>query len=150
MQIEPKVLSADTLPRLPDFSPARACCLHSLKGPTVDSEDGFILTASHLTFCTYDPDSLPENLPAPTLPQTHCSPVSQTCRPFCMNQCRVTRIHFSALGIAGIFSSEWLPTPVFLPEKSHGQRPLEGYSPRGHKESDTTERLNDRDAAPDV
>ena len=26
-----------------------------------------------------------------------------------------------------------------LPGKSHGQRSLEGYSPWGHKESDTTE-----------
>ena len=34
---------------------------------------------------------------------------------------------------------EWLPTPVLLPGESHGQRSLEGYSPRGHKESDTTE-----------
>ena len=33
------------------------------------------------------------------------------------------------------------PTPVFLPGESHGQRSLAGYSPRGHKESDTTERL---------
>ena len=31
------------------------------------------------------------------------------------------------------------PTPVFLPGKSHGQRSLVGYSPWGHKESDTTE-----------
>ena len=31
------------------------------------------------------------------------------------------------------------PTPIFLPEKSHGQRSLEGYSPLGLKESDTTE-----------
>ena len=30
------------------------------------------------------------------------------------------------------------PTPVFLPGKSHGQRSLAGYSPKGHKESDTT------------
>ena len=30
---------------------------------------------------------------------------------------------------------EWLPTPVFLPGKSHGQRSLVGYSPWGHKES---------------
>ena len=32
--------------------------------------------------------------------------------------------------------------PVFLlllPGKSHGQRSLAGYSPRGHKEADTTE-----------
>ena len=29
--------------------------------------------------------------------------------------------------------------PVFLPRESHGQRSLAGYSPWGHKESDTTE-----------
>jgi len=34
------------------------------------------------------------------------------------------------------------PTPVLLPEKSHGQRSLVGYSPWGCKESDTTERLH--------
>ena len=32
-------------------------------------------------------------------------------------------------------------TPVFLPGDSHGQRSLAGYSPWGHKESDTTEQL---------
>ena len=32
----------------------------------------------------------------------------------------------------------WKPTPVFLPGKFHGQRSLVGYSPWGHKESDTT------------
>ena len=34
---------------------------------------------------------------------------------------------------------KWQPTPVFLPGKFHGQSSLVGYSPRGHKESDTTE-----------
>ena len=34
---------------------------------------------------------------------------------------------------------KWQPTPVFLPEKSHGQRSLVSYSPWGCKESDTTE-----------
>ena len=34
---------------------------------------------------------------------------------------------------------KWQPTPVFLPGESHGQRSLVGYSPPGHKESDTTE-----------
>ena len=33
----------------------------------------------------------------------------------------------------------WPPTLVFLPGESHGQRSLAGYSPEGHKESDTTE-----------
>ena len=37
---------------------------------------------------------------------------------------------------------EMATTPVFLPGKSHGQRRLEGCSPWGHKELDTTERLN--------
>ena len=36
----------------------------------------------------------------------------------------------------------WQPTPVFLPRESYGQRSLAGYSPRGRKESDTTEWLN--------
>jgi len=35
-------------------------------------------------------------------------------------------------------------TPVFLPGKSLGQRSLVGYSRWGGKESDTTERLNNR------
>ena len=36
---------------------------------------------------------------------------------------------------------QWHPTPVLLPGKSHGPRSLVGCSPRGHEESDTTERL---------
>ena len=38
--------------------------------------------------------------------------------------------------------SKWLPTPVFLPGKSHGRRSPVGYSPWGRKESDTTVRLH--------
>ena len=38
----------------------------------------------------------------------------------------------------------WLPTPVFLPGKFHGQRSLVGYNPWGHKESDITEWLTRR------
>ena len=37
---------------------------------------------------------------------------------------------------------EWLPTPVFLPGESHGQRSLADYSPWGPKELDTTEWLS--------
>ena len=33
------------------------------------------------------------------------------------------------------------PTPGFFPGESHGQKSLEGYSPWGHKESDTTEKF---------
>ena len=32
--------------------------------------------------------------------------------------------------------------PVFLPEESYGWRSLEGYSPWGCKELDTTDQLN--------
>ena len=32
--------------------------------------------------------------------------------------------------------------PTFLPGKSHGQRSLVGYSPKGCKESDTTEHIS--------
>ena len=38
-----------------------------------------------------------------------------------------------------LWKRKWLPTPVFLPGESHGQRSLAGYSPWGCKESDTTE-----------
>ena len=34
------------------------------------------------------------------------------------------------------------PLQYFLPGESYGQRILVGYSPRGHKELDTTEQLN--------
>ena len=39
---------------------------------------------------------------------------------------------------------KWQPAPVFLLGKSRGQRSLLGYSPWGFKESDTTERLNNK------
>ena len=37
---------------------------------------------------------------------------------------------------------KWQPNPVFLPGEFHRQRSLAGYSPRGRKESDMTERLS--------
>ena len=47
--------------------------------------------------------------------------------------------HVRSLGWEDPLSRKWHPTPVFLPGKSLGQRSLEGYSPWGHKELDTTE-----------
>ena len=41
-----------------------------------------------------------------------------------------------------LWSRKWQPTPVFLPEKFHGQRSLESYIPWGHKELDMTEQMN--------
>ena len=37
---------------------------------------------------------------------------------------------------------QWHPTPVLLPDKSHGQRSLVHCSPWDHQESDMTERLH--------
>ena len=37
------------------------------------------------------------------------------------------------------WSRKWQPTPVFLPERFHGQRNVAGYSPWVHKELDMTE-----------
>ena len=36
--------------------------------------------------------------------------------------------------------------PIFLPEKYHGQRRLVGYSPKDHKELDTTEHSAQQDS----
>ena len=47
-----------------------------------------------------------------------------------------------SLGREDPLEKEMATTPVLLPGKSHGWRSLVGYSPRGHKESDTTERLH--------
>ena len=40
-----------------------------------------------------------------------------------------------------LWRGKWLPAPVFLPEKSHGQRSLVGYSTWVCKELDTIERV---------
>ena len=51
-------------------------------------------------------------------------------------------IRIQPLGWEDSLEKEMVTTPVFLPGKSHGQRSLVGYSPRGRSELDTTERLN--------
>ena len=43
------------------------------------------------------------------------------------------------LGWEDPLEKEWLPTPVFLPGESHGQRSLVSYSLWGRRESDMTE-----------
>ena len=37
---------------------------------------------------------------------------------------------------------KWQPTLVLSPGESHAQRSLVGYSPRGHKESGTSEQIS--------
>ena len=46
-----------------------------------------------------------------------------------------------SLGWEDPLEKGWLPTPVFLPGESQGQRSLEDYSPWGLKESDMTEQV---------
>ena len=54
----------------------------------------------------------------------------------------VQETRLQSLGQEMPWRREWLPTPVFFPEKSHGRRSLAGYSPWGLKESDMTEQLH--------
>ena len=55
-------------------------------------------------------------------------------------QCRKCRFDLWVRKI--LWRSKWQPIPVFLPGEFHGQRSMTGYSPRGHKESNTTEQLS--------
>ena len=47
--------------------------------------------------------------------------------------------HYLDLFLLIYWSRKWQTTPVFLPEKFHGQRNLAGDSPKGCKEWDMTE-----------
>ena len=53
---------------------------------------------------------------------------------------KIARRNINNLRYAG--RRKWQPTPALLPRKFHGRRSLVGYSPWGHKESDTTELLD--------
>ena len=58
-------------------------------------------------------------------------------------QCRRCRRHGFDPWVGKIpWRRKWQPIPVFLPGESKGQRSLVGYSPWGHSQTDTTERLN--------
>ena len=51
-------------------------------------------------------------------------------------------IRIQSLGQEDPLRRKWQPTPVFLLEKSHGQRSLIGHSPWVCKELDTAEQLS--------
>ena len=51
--------------------------------------------------------------------------------------CQCRRCRFNPWFRKIPWKRKWQPTPVFLPGKSHGRKHLVGYSPWGHKESDT-------------
>ena len=56
------------------------------------------------------------------------------------SKCRSCRRYEFDLWVRKIsWKRAWEPTPVFLPEESHGQSSLAGDSPWGHKESYKTE-----------
>ena len=55
--------------------------------------------------------------------------------------CQCRRCGFNPSIRKILWKREWQPTPVFLPGRSHEQRSLVGYSPRGSKELDTTEQI---------
>ena len=57
----------------------------------------------------------------------------------CLQCRRYRRLRFNPWVGKIPWRREWQPTLVFLPGESHGQSGLAGYSPRGCKESDTTE-----------
>ena len=58
-------------------------------------------------------------------------------------QCRRHRRHGFDPWVRKIpWNRKWYPTPVFLPEKSHGQGSPVGYGPWGCKELDTTKQLS--------
>ena len=63
-------------------------------------------------------------------------------------KCRRCRRHGINTWVGKILlGRKWQLTPVFLSGKSHGQRSLVGYSPWGHKESDTikhTQRISNQ------
>ena len=57
----------------------------------------------------------------------------------CLQGRRCKRLWFSPWVRKIPWRRKWQSTPVSLPEKPHGERSLLGYSPKGHKESATTE-----------
>ena len=57
------------------------------------------------------------------------------------NQPAMRRPWFDSWAKKISWRKEWLPTPVFLPGESQGQRSLVSYRPWGHKELDMTEQL---------
>ena len=50
----------------------------------------------------------------------------------------VQEMHVRSLSKEDALERKMATPPIFLPEESHGQRSLVGYSPWGHKESNTT------------
>ena len=78
----------------------------------------------------------------------HCSVESNRCFLYdsairihlqCRRRRRLRRHGFDSCIRKIPWGGKWKPTPVFFLGKSNGQRSLADYSPKAHKESDTTE-----------
>ena len=76
----------------------------------------------------------------PSCGSLHCGGLSWSLRRYriCL-QCR--RPGFNPWVRKIPWRRQWQLTPAFSPGKSHGQRSLAGYRPRGCKVSDTTEQI---------
>ena len=77
-----------------------------------------------------------------------CKPCSRILLVLCINQGILASLSLSlsyhrlwTTRLQSIKGLKQLPTPVFLPGEFHGEQSLVGYSPSGHKESDTTQQL---------
>ena len=71
--------------------------------------------------------------------RTHTHPPGGTRGKAPAYQCKRQQMQVRSLGRKIPWRRAWQPTLEFLAGESHGQRSLVGYSPWGHKESDTTE-----------
>ena len=69
-------------------------------------------------------------------------PGSSSGKEFACQCWRHKRIRFNPWVEKIPWRREWQFTPAFLPGESHGQRSLAGYSPRGHKDLDTTKQFS--------
>ena len=58
------------------------------------------------------------------------------------NQPAMRETRVQSLGWEDPLEKGMQSTPIFWPREFHGQRSLVGYTPRGSKESDTTEQLH--------
>ena len=110
--------------------------LHVLSSCCLD-----ICCAMHLGRCTVHTDktAVPLFISLPSIWEKGFQGSTSGQEPAC--QCRRHKRSMFDPWVRKIPWRNWQPTPVFLPGEFHRQRSLEGYSPWGCKELDTTEWL---------
>ena len=85
------------------------------------------------------PNALGQLSPPATTKSTHTPSLASLVAQMVKNLPAVQETRFNPWVGKSPWRREWLPTPVFLPGESRGQRSLVGYSPWGRKESDMPE-----------